>query len=496
MVLSQPLPQQPIITPNDSIIFATGDLATIPKSDRYYIRYISSYHIADIEERKKMARLVSFAINSLSTRKKITSPLFVGASNYSLIRVNLQDYDIDPSQWDSFVEKGSGPKPLAEPYFHSVILKEVQKFQTQIVTKYKPTGRYYQNGQPEYQTYQEEISVPVDKKERSLKYTDGFWLDQKLTKYLYTETGSYGMVIRSDWFVVYSLLAPEYYKFLRIGKDLKDFQKLVFADLDLARKARSETKAIVVKSGVARNNRTINRTPTFTDGYYWETHDSLKSVDDRDYLKVILDEKFDASEIIASLPNGLQAYAVTAFNKDKKVFEIQDKADNEVATDYLGTDRIVRTARSCIYCHATGLMPVSDDFRKLTSGFNSLLVADKESYYRIQDIFDVDLPRKIARDQQIYADAIGLATGYSKPTELAREIFNLYEGYFESAIPKQQLARELGVDLPKLQTLIQKSENPHFIRLITQPNFPRRDQFEQGFQDIQKLIHNQPISVK
>ena len=193
---------------------------------------------------------------------------------------------------------------------------------------------------------------------------------------LITKTQSQSPIMRAHWFVN-ALLPPFYYNFLRIGTKAKDFENLIFTDEKLAKKARGQDKAVVVQSLVARNNRTLTRSPTFTNGYYWVSHDSLTSVDDRQYVQNILDEKFDATEDIGSLPNGLQAYFLTDGQGNTL-----DSANPDIAIDNESIDRIVRNGRSCIICHAVGIKSINDEVRSLTKKLQNreqvkLLIADK-----------------------------------------------------------------------------------------------------------------------
>lgn len=582
--------QEPVVnviqTPDTSVKYAVGDLLTLPASVQPYVRYLSLYNVPK-SNRREVARLVSFTINSLSKRSK-EIPVFVGASDETLIRINLKDYDIDPSQWDELGRKGSGPKAFPEPYFHAfatrideeTVQNTFEKYpeivlswhvnyataRAQSAAKLRPMAIFFGNGANGYRSlvtdgFTDEISrilarqyvsvyidtstadgkslaeqfevpsglvisdrtgkqqvfwhkgtlsravlighlnsyggayvdqvriekvteiVPTGKVQRTQELLSAPWLDATAVQFLVKGTQSQFPILRADWFIVYSTVEPAYHKILGLGETEADFEKVVFADNELAKKARSQHKAVVIKSSVARNNRTLTRSPTFTNGYFWISHDTLTSVNDRNYVQNLLDEKFDATEIIATLPNGLQAYFV-ADGKGKRL----DKADNEIATDHLSADKIVRTGRSCIYCHAPGINPIQDEVRTLNKKLLSreqvmLLVAREDDYYRIKDLFDSNLDKQIIRDQQIYADAIGEITG-SSPTVIAKSYFNMWEGYSEYLLTKNTMAVELGITVAELDKYARLSNDPLFLGLVADPPRPvRRDQFERSFQD-------------
>ncbi len=304
---------EPIYTPDTSVKFALADLATIDPQFQPYIRYLSLYNVPKVH-RQKIGETVSFVINSLSRRKQIYIPVYTGGSDQTVIRLNLKDYDIDPAQFDKLGKEGSGIRPFPDPYFHYLLQKgDVRKTKTQKVQKEVEkevskkklvfTGYYDQFRQP---IYREEIvkekvkqTIEVDEEvdvgfEKKVVFAQAPWLDPVAIAQLTAATNSEVPILRADWFIVNATLPPAYYNILGLGNKEEDFQKLVFADVKLAEKARSQYKSVVVSSVVARNNRTLTRSPTFTDGYYWESHDTLKSIDDRNYLLNFLNEKFDA----------------------------------------------------------------------------------------------------------------------------------------------------------------------------------------------------------
>lgn len=480
-----------IYTPDSSIRYATGDVLSLPVEIQPYIRYLSLYNIPK-DRRGEVAQTVSFVINSLSTRKKIYLPVFVGASNETLIRINLKDYDIKPSVFDEMGRSGSGPKPTPEPYFHAFVEKVITEYEDRVIIKTKKvaTGRYYQDGSPEYKTEKYEVieRAPTGHATRKKELMSAPWLDATSLTFLCKATRTEFPVFRADWFIVNATMEPIYHKMLGLGEDEKSFDKAIFADEALAKRARSQAKGVVIKSGVARNNRTLLRSPTFTGGYRWESNDSLTSTSDRNYVQNMLNAKFDAKEIIATLPNGLQVYFVTD-DKGKRL----DKADNEIATDYMAADKIVRNGRSCIYCHAAGINPIQDEIRILNKKLTNreqvaLLVTDPEDAYKIEDLFGSDLDRQIVRDQQIYADAIGLAVGTTS-TKNAEVFHAQWEGYTEGLMTVQQIARDCGLTMRELENYCRLSNDNLFLGLVKQPIRPvRRDQFEQAYQTFMIMV--------
>jgi hypothetical protein len=490
-----------LLTPNSSVNYAIKDLESIqsvflnaippqdPKSATYKIRYLSLYNFQNnVELKRSKAKTVSFVINSLSKRKKSYIPVFVSGSNETLIRINLDDYGIDPKQWDELGRKGSGEKPRFEPWFHALAQKvnlvNVVPIEEEIEVVERVLLGNDIRGNPVYQNKTVKKKVPkqadADTKKIEEVLVPAPWLDPFAITHLYELSGSEFPILRADWFITNAMMEPAYHLLLGFGDDEKSFADFVGADEKLATKFRSQDKGVVVKSKVALNNRTLVRSPA-QKGYYWVSHDTLKSVDDRNYAQNFLDEKFDATEIIATLPNGLQIYFI-GDAKGKRL----NKADNEIAHDYEHSDGIVRSARSCITCHATGLQSIEDEIRIMSffgaKNKTALITIDDEKRRRLEDLFDSDLEKQIFKDRQIYADSIGLVTGWT-PAVNAQSFKQAWEGYVEELLTKQNIANECGIPVEELDTYVKKSGDNLILGLLKDPIRPiRRDQWEKSFQ--------------
>jgi hypothetical protein len=478
-----------LFTPNSSMLYAAADIKKIPSDDQAYVRYFSLYNIPKAK-RKAYAQTISFIINSLSREGTIEPPKFVADSDETVLRIDLRDYQIKSASWDELGKKGSGIRPAAEPYFHTLLEKTEIPVEKRIVEKTKEVivgYDYYKRPIYQSQSYTETIEIPGKPKVTKL-LGNGLWLDAKASAYLIEKTQTEFPIFRGDWFVTNASVPPAYYNFLGLGNKEEDFEKLVFTDSKLAAKAKSEIKGVVILSGVARNNRTVLRSPTFTNGYFWATHDTLKSIDDRDYMRNFLDEKFDATEIIATLSNGLQAYFL-ANGKGER----QDAAPTDIAIDNTAADRTVRNGRSCIVCHVAGLQPIDEEIRNLTQKLTdkdkiNLLVTKQDDYLRIKNFFKPDIVKRIAADQQIYAEAILEANGLKMEVN-ATQFAQVYDNYAESLLTLDEVAREVAVPSNKLERYIAQSDDPHILGLTKNPvRALRRDQWEQSFPGFMLVI--------
>lgn len=494
-----PLVEVKLFTPDTSVKFAANDILSIPLEVQPYIRYLSLYNLPK-PLRKKMGETVSFMVNSLSKRKTMYIPTFVAGSDETVIRLNIEDYEWSAKVWDDLAKNGSGPKATPEPYFHSFLIeigaeppKKVKKKVKKEVVKKVPTGKYDNRGQPLYEEKKEIVEVEEDADEpgdqiKKRIFKPAAWVDpvayDALVKCCVTESP----MLRADWFIANVSLPPAYYDFLGLGKTIKDFRNLIFADEEKSEKARSQYKGVVVTSTVARNNRTLLRSPTFTDGYYWESHDSKFSVEDRQYVQNILNEKFDATEDIGTLSNGLQVYFLTNGKGDRLDF-----ADPDIAIDNSAIDRIVRNGRSCIVCHAEGIKPIDDEIRTLTKKMQNreeikLLITKKEDAYKIMDLFGSNLDFKIVQDQNIYAQAVKASNGLDSALN-AKQYNEFYNNYVEILLSLDVVSRETGIPIVDVLRYAKFSKDPVVLGLLRDPIRPlRRDQWERAFQGFMVII--------
>ena len=108
------------------------------------------------------------------------------------------------------------------------------------------------------------------------------------------------------------------------------------------------------------------------------------------------------------MPNRLQAYFLT----DGKGNRI-DAANTDIAIDLTAVDKVVRSGRSCMICHADGIRPINDN-----RIFNVKLQENKLNYLlrekkikKVRDLFSEDLDDQIVQMENIYRKAVARATG-------------------------------------------------------------------------------------
>jgi len=290
---------------------------------------------------------------------------------------------------------------------------------------------------------------------------------------------SANIILRGDWFIYHTSdttvqddlgKQPLYYvlPYSTVGepKNLDDFRKAWQVDADIIEDKKLEKGSIVEKgrSSVARNNRQIATAKTIY-GYYYETSDVKNGIGEFNYLDNLQPfglghNSRDASEQITVNALGLQVYFLTDADDNRVEF-----ADPTVARDLsAGHDVRVKTARSCIVCHPTGLNNVDNYFSRVLDSGISLKTSDRDLLDEIQNYFFDDFNSQIAADKTIYALAIDKLTGW-KASEFSRS-YNEFMLWYEKPLNLKQAAWEAGVPVEFFKAQASATPNGTLAQLI------------------------------
>lgn len=491
---------------------------TVLAEEMYKVRYISLHNIPE-EFREWYHQAISLLVNSLSRIKDITIPARLGPGQI-LVRINLNDYDIDPKDWD---KQGD-----IDPYFQQKYLETPLKVREVTKARYiekkvpyeddtDDEGYWYKYADGTYKKFikykivKEEVKETVQEQKAGKtekKQTPGaVWLDgpgiATLAGLLQTKTP----ILRGDWWVVNGFKPPTYYNLLRL-KTLDDAKELAAFDERVVKV--TDSKATVVVSGsrgmvqrVARNNRILRRINTAYGGW-WETFDYEASVGEKNVINNFLNVKRDGGEIIWNLPNGLQAYFLVN-GKDERVDEVPTK----IAVDYKAQDITVVNGRSCLWCHIQGMQPFRSDFKAHTTpkglidiGIQVKRVLPGVNGEKGEEVIDlkaaIQLSRDIRRvfetpnfgeivklDNLRYNNAVKAATGQTAAT-MASRFLALYDDYQETLVNDIKLVYEAGrPDFDVKRALAVKLEGRNNMvllqQLLTPPREIRRDHFEEAY---------------
>ncbi len=303
---------------------------------------------------------------------------------------------------------------------------------------------------------------------------------------------SYNNVLfRADWFVANVMdttkqedrgLKTFPYYILQYGKgnepkNADDFRKAWDVDIKTIRARKVETGTIVDAgdSGVSQHTRQLRRGRTVL-GYYWETRD-VKSHDfdpqkllSRDYVEDIFANQADAGEYIATNTRGLQTYLLTAGNNDK--FKVVQFGDPTIVVDRQDpVDPRVRTGKSCVICHANGIIPYTNTIRELFRKGGDLKAKDKDLQREIKAFYLRYQGEDVAEDSKIFEKSVKDCNGLD-PAENAR-CFNDVYGWYSGKVTLDQAACEVGLSTVEYKKVIRATTTGRLTLLYRDTPIPR-----------------------
>lgn len=407
-------------SPGEVLAQALKHAKTLPPDQARRTRYLSSYYEPSWARRAVEYKVAAFWCNSLSRGPELVPPKLVAPG---LLAVDTGSYEWDLAVWERFAK--------VEPYFGQYRPYE------KIEKKWWPGG-VWSNG----------YHYPAgwyDEKVKAVKRLPLPGTDPKVFDELYALTGSDVPVVRLDWFIVQTSVQEDrvagYYDFLGLKKRA-DFEELTGLDKAAAIKRKNEIAAIIVDSGVAKNNRQIYRLGAIDRGY-WVTYDAKEDVKDRNAARNLNgDFRHDFEEHYGFLANGLFAFYLSQADGTQA-----NSAPDFIASDHTATknDRRVH-AGQCFRCHDKqgGLQPIDDWARTTYRGTVELGSTDYDKLKRLKQLYLSDLESKLKRDKADYAAVLKQVNGLTPP-ENARVYAALWERHAERKLTLSDVAREIGV---------------------------------------------------
>lgn len=323
------------------------------------------------------------------------------------------------------------------------------------------------------------------------------WLPEVKIVELSAMTSSIGPVVRVDWFIYYSTIAPAYYDFLGLGNKRQDFLNLIRTDL--AKADVSEVRGAAVFSTVALHNRGLRRFLAMSGmlhGYYWESLDYFKSFDEADIASNLLTDTADARELIGTLPNGLQAYfLVNAKDERQDVVPAAIAQDNETSLQ----DKQIYAGRNCMMCHANGIRAINDRVRRLSQKQIALLVPvlDKKGIQNAKKVadkyFSIDITTATKNDEILFTAAVKSCNGLGGEVN-GGQLQGHLKTYFDNAVTLDVAAAEVGLTKAEVLVILKRGTNldQSLVGLLQEPEEPaRRDQWERrGFPQLMLIINS------
>jgi hypothetical protein len=327
-------------------------------------------------------------------------------------------------------------------------------------------------------------------------YPYGTLPDSTLTAVLERATASKLPYVRGDWLAFAATRAPLYGKLHAQPNTLKALAAAQGVDIEGNIKKFLAQRAGFLKSGLAVNNRVIERHPSRA-GYYWITYDFTGSREKKNVFDFPLGPggengfAHDSSLIIYSLPNGFQAY----YHANAKG-EFVDKAPGQLFRDPNSVDSVVVTGISCMGCHGSGLRTIGDEIRAAALKSGQLPKAARD---QIEGLYATPekLERLFVEDANRFNAALARA-GLDPNLKLADiEIVSSLSKFHEQNLDVALASAELGLtpeQLGKSTADADRKLRPFLRRLLEGP--VSRDQFEAVFASlVDSITDDQSVKI-
>lgn len=235
---------------------------------------------------------------------------------------------------------------------------------------------------------------------------------------------------------------------------------------------------------VSLHNRVLRRRRTAL-GTYWRTFDVIRGVGDQDFIESlpIPPKKYDASEHIVTDSKGSQHYFLSNGKGDRIEF-----GDPRVVRDMVsGGPPIVVTGKSCVACHAEGIIPFENEVPKILAAGTKLYPKNARIDQDLQLFYLQNIGRQVRQDQDEYAEFVAKVNGLGSAENAAQ--FAKIRDWYSSPLTPEQAARELGASIDEFEAAVSLSGKGRLARLITDGKpIPRTVWEFGGFQEAALLL--------
>jgi hypothetical protein len=223
-----------------------------------------------------------------------------------------------------------------------------------------------------------------------------------------------------------------YYDILKVPFTFQELTRKLGVDYD---QDLQDLRATLIGTNqsplTTQKNRLLSRHDS-DDGFFWTTYDIAPGGDNL-FNNPLLEAtrskrlfRFDASEVIFSLPNGLMGFAL--FNSQGK---IQNEAPVEVVRDYqsqVAPAPVIKNPVSCFRCHGGGILESKDEIRQHVISNGSEF--DVEDIERVKSLYKRDESNRVIfkLDNKRYAEALsklGIQKDQPDPINVIRDEFRL-----------------------------------------------------------------------
>jgi mono/diheme cytochrome c family protein len=293
-------------------------------------------------------------------------------------------------------------------------------------------------------------------------------------------------IMRVDWFMANAPKPTLYHALLELPENISTLETTLGVDVNDNIRRRRVVRAGFEEgaSGVSDHNRMIERHDLPQGGYYWKSYDFAGSHDRQDIRRhphgpaelEPLDENLEAfehdgGEMIFSLPNGLQGYYLSTEKGDRL-----DRGPTEVVSFRqrpIGKGVDIINGRSCMDCHADGIIAKRDQLREYIDKSPAFTLAQRDlllEMYVGQGVLD----KAYANDRARFVDALdrigasevapdGTIKSLSGPGK--SEIVTWYADLYEDDLDAQALAAEFDMTEEQFEQAVQRIRDSNTLRL-------------------------------
>jgi WD40 repeat protein len=302
--------------------------------------------------------------------------------------------------------------------------------------------------------------------------------------------------VRGDWFVSAASRPPFYHDLLGLPETERALERLLQVDVAADLRDDAALRAGFNGSGVARNNRVLQRHDA-AHGAYWRSYDFADSTGVQNVFEHPLGPApgtggfhHDGGEVIFHLPNGLLGFLLVD-GQGRRI----DKAPAEVVSDPQRPDRRVENGLSCFSCHAPGLLPKDDQVRPHVRRNPGAFGPDDRDAILALYAPPARMRVRLQEDNERYARALGrlgLAPGEPEPVGA---VVRRYEGVLdlraaaaEAGMSESDFASRLGRSPALRRTLG---------ALLARGGTVQRAVFEQSFAELARELRlaREPVAV-
>ncbi len=300
-------------------------------------------------------------------------------------------------------------------------------------------------------------------------------------------TGSAQPYLRGDWFLATASRPPFYHDFLQLPSTDRALERRLQVDVRADLQDDNAVRAGFNGSGVARNNRILERHDA-AHGAYWRSYDFSENTGRQNIFERPLGPMpgsggFVAAggEILFHLPNGLQGYLLVDA-AGRRV----DKAPGDIVSDPRRPDRLVENGLSCLSCHVRGLLPKDDQVRAHVLKNPAVFTADERAAILALYPQSARMRRLMKEDMERFARALeqaGVPAGGPEPIMTAVR-------RYEDVLDLRSAAAETGLMPEEFAVRLRRS--PELMRslgtLLAKGGTVQRQVFEETYSELARLF--------